>query len=660
MFDQITSSKCVDTIRVLSADMVEKANSGHPGAPIGLAPAAHVLWSKHLKVNPANPSWPNRDRFVLSNGHSCALQYCMLHLTGSDLTIEDLKQFRQLNSRTPGHPELGVTPGIECTSGPLGQGIANAVGMSIGSKHAAALFNKPGFEIIDHKIVVFCGDGCLQEGVSAEALSLAGHLKLDNLIILYDDNKITIDGSTDLSFSEDVSMRFRAYGWNTLTVSDGNEDLISIDAAFQLAHETKGKPTLISCKTKIGYMSTKQNTHGVHGSPLGADCLTKFKKTLGFNSQENFQISPEVTSFYKENVIIRGKEAEEKWKTMFRIYNKQYPNLGLEFNRIFFKKELPEGWRNNLPIYNDKSKKKATRIMSGEVLNSIAPFMTELIGGSADLTPSNMTHLNCTHDYQANTPDGRYLRFGVREHGMFAIGNGLAAYGFIPFTATFLNFITYGWGAVRLSALSHLQQIFIMTHDSIFLGEDGPTHQPIEVLPLLRATPNLLLLRPCDGKEVVGAWCIALENRRGPSVICLSRQAVPNLPNTSPEKSLKGAYRIFGDIDSPVVFISTGSEVNICITAAEHLLKEGLRVAVVSAPCLELFDQQSKDYKNEVLPAKATIISVEASATLGWSKYAEHHVGIDRFGASGNLKQVSEFFGFTTKNLTEKVKNLKN
>merc|ERR1719498_1447542 len=651
------SMQCINTIRILAADMVEKANSGHPGAPIGLAPVAHILWSKHLIFNPTNPTWPNRDRFILSNGHSCALQYCMLHLTGYDLTLEDLKKFRQLNSRTPGHPEIGVTPGIECTTGPLGQGIANAVGMAIGAKHASSLFNKPNFDVFDHKIIVICGDGCLQEGVSSEAISLAGHLKLDNLIVLYDDNGITIDGQTNVSFSENVPMRFRSYGWNTLIVSDANEDLDSINSALQLARNAKGKPTLISCKTIIGYKTLRENTSKVHGAPLGKNALAEFKNNLGFNSHENFKVSSEVYAHYKENSN-RGIEIEKKWNTMLEEYFKQYPYLASEFKRIFILKELSYNWKCNLPQFNSKMKEAATRNTSGVVLNQIAPLLKELIGGSADLTPSNNTQLDSSHNFSEKTPDGRYIRFGVREHAMFSIGNGLSAYGFIPYTATFLNFITYGWGAVRLSALSHLQQIFVMTHDSVFLGEDGPTHQPIEVLPLIRATPNLLLIRPCDGNEVVGAWCLAIENRSGPTVIALSRQKLPNISQSSAKKLNKGAYRIFGESKSQIVLLATGSEVNICLTAAKKLILEGLKISVVSAPCLELFEEQSTQYKNYTLPSKATILSVEASSSLGWSKYAHHHLSIDRFGASGNLNQIRELFGFTSKKIYEKVKNI--
>lgn len=644
---------CTNTIRVLAADCVQKAKSGHPGAPMGLAPAAHVLWGRHLTVNPANPDWPNRDRFVLSNGHGCALQYSMLHLTGFAVTMDDLKSFRQINSITPGHPENFVTDGVEVTTGPLGQGIAQAVGMAIGAKHAAATFNKPDFDLIDHKVIVFCGDGCLQEGVSGEASSLAGHLQLDNLIIVYDDNNITIDGHCDLSFSEDVPARYRSYGWNTITVGDGNLDFDSIDGALTVAKAHRGQPTLISLKTIIGYGSTKENTHGVHGAPLGSPCMEDYKEKMGFNPEESFVVSEDVYGYYTENCGNRGAAAEAAWNEKFAAYAEAYPGEAAEFERIFVRKELPENWKADIPEFTTESKNQATRNYGGLVINAIAKNLPELIGGSADLTPSNKTALKCSHDFQAATPDGRYLRFGVREHGMFAVGNGLSAYGYIPFTATFLNFITYGWGAVRLTALSHLQHVFVMTHDSIFLGEDGPTHQPVEVLPLLRATPNLLTMRPADGKEVAACWAYAVEgHRRGPSVLCLSRQTCVNLEGTSVEGCSMGAYRVLGDENADVILVATGSEVSLAVEAAG--IMEG-NVAVVSAPCLELFDQQTKEYRDSVLPANVPKVSIEASTTYGWKQYADFSIGVDTFGASAPLAQLREHFGFNAEAVKAKV-----
>lgn len=634
--------KCVNTIRVLAADAVQKANSGHPGAPIGLAPAAHILWSRHLNANPASPEWPNRDRFVLSNGHACALQYCMLHLIGGSITMDDLKSFRQLKSQTPGHPENFLSPDIEVTTGPLGQGIANAVGLAMAAKHAAANFNEPGFPVVDNKIIVFCGDGCLQEGVSGEASSLAGHLKLDNLILIYDDNNITIDGETSLSFTEDVPARYRSYGWNTIEVCEGNTNLEAMSAAMKVARNHVGQPTIISLKTVIGYGTTKANTHGVHGAPLGAESLAAFKTAMGFDPEETFSVGEEVYKFYQDTIGARGSAMEAEWNAMFAKYTEQFPEKAAEYERIFVKKTLPEGWKEKVLQYTTESKIGATRNYGGDVLRSIVGNVPELVGGSADLTPSNKTNFD-TKDFLPGSYEGRYFRFGVREHGMFAICNGIASYGYIPFSATFLNFITYGWGAVRLTALSQFQQIFVMTHDSIFLGEDGPTHQPVEVLPLMRCTPNLLTFRPCDGAETAGSWIIAMENRTGPSVLCLSRQKCPHLEGTSADAVKMGAYRIYGDETAKVVLIATGSEVSLCVQAAQ-LMKD---VAVVSAPCMELFDQQTAEYKQSMLPPAALKVSVEASTPYGWNGYTDYQIGIPAWGASAPLKDIREHYGFT-------------
>lgn len=646
--------KCVNTIRTLAADTVQKANSGHPGAPMGLAPVAHVLWSQHLNGNPTDSAWTNRDRFVLSNGHACALQYCMLHLTGYKVGMEDLQSFRQAGSITPGHPENFVTDGVEVTTGPLGQGIANAVGIAMGAKHAAATFNEPGFPIVDHKVIVFCGDGCLQEGVSAEASSLAGHLKLDNLIVIYDDNNITIDGHTELSFTEDVPARYRSYGWNTIEVQGGDSDLEAISGAIKVARSHVGQPTLISLKTTIGFGSSKANTHGVHGAPLGDACLAEYKTAMGMDPEKKFDVSDDVYNFYKNSFASRGQEMQDAWNEMFGRYQAQFPEKAKEFNRIFKEKALPEGWKASVLSYTTESKNAATRNYGGDVLRSITSVVPELVGGSADLTPSNKTNFK-TADFQPGSYEGRYFRFGVREHGMFAIGNGLSSYGYIPFTATFLNFITYGWGAVRLSALSHFQQIFVMTHDSIFLGEDGPTHQPVEVLPLMRACPNLLTFRPADGKETTGAWILAMENRTGPSVLCLSRQTCPHLEGTDAEKVKMGAYRVLGNADAKIVLIATGSEVGLCVEAAAKL---GDSVAVVSAPCLELFDQQSAEYRASVLPADALKVSVEASTTYGWKGYSDYQIGVPAWGASAPIPAIREKFGFTADAVAKFVTDL--
>lgn len=649
--------KCVNTIRVLAADAVQKANSGHPGAPMGMAPVAHVLWSQFLNANPEDPLWVNRDRFVLSNGHACALQYCMLHLTGYDVKMDDLKSFRQLHSKTPGHPENFQTPGIEVTTGPLGQGIANAVGLAMGAKHAAAKFNEPNFAIVDNTIFVFCGDGCLQEGVSSEASSLAGHLKLDNLVVIYDDNKITIDGHTELSFTEDVPARYRAYGWNTIEVTNGNKDLSGIAKAIEEARAHKGQPTLISLKTTIGYGSSKENTHGVHGAPLGPDVLREYKGVMGLDQDKSFNVGDDVYKFYKDSFGTRGAKCQEAWNALLASYTEKFPDKAKEYKRIFVDKSLPEGWEEKVlkeMAYTTESKLGATRNYGGDVLRSIAEIVPELIGGSADLTPSNKTNLKNTTDFQAATYGGRYFRFGVREHGMFAIGNGLASYGYIPFTATFLNFITYGWGAVRLTALSKFQQIFVMTHDSIFLGEDGPTHQPVEVLPLLRATTNLFTFRPADGKETLGCWITAMKTRDAPSVMCLSRQKCPHLENTSAENVSKGAYCVFGDCSSAkVVVIATGSEVSLAVDYAKK--SEG--TAVVSAPCLEIFDQQDDDYKKSVLPEGAFKVSIEASTPYGWEKYSDLQLGVPGWGASAPLSAIREEYGFTVEKIAAKIES---
>ncbi len=601
---------------------------------MGMAAAAHVLFSRFLKHDPANPKWTARDRFVLSNGHACALLYVMLHLAGADLSMEELKTFRQWKSRAAGHPEAHLHPNIEVTTGPLGQGISNAVGLAIAEKHAAAVYNKGGEsgDVVGNYTYVFCGDGCLQEGVASEACSLAGHLGLGKLIVVYDDNNITIDGKTNLSFSEDVLKRFEAYGWHTLKVEDGNHDLDAIEKAIKDAQEVKDKPTIIALKTIIGYLSKEQGTHEVHGSPLSPDDIKGIKEKVGMNANESFVVSKEVYDFWKE-VHAKGTSARISWEKSFETYAKNYPESAAQFKRTFAR-ELPAGWKDKIPRFPKGSKADATRNLSGVVLNALADLLPELVGGSADLTPSNKTALKKGGgDFQKDTPSGRYLRFGVREHGMAAIGNGLFAYGcFIPFTATFLNFITYAWGAVRLTALSNFQQIYIMTHDSIGLGEDGPTHQPVEVVPLLRATPNLVCFRPADGNEVAGSYMYAIENHHGPSVLCLSRQNCPTLENSSPEAVYKGAYVAEDCKNQPdVIYISTGSEVGIALEAAKL---SGLNVRVVSAPSLELFDKQPVEYRKSVLPVGVPVVSIEAQGTSGWSRYAHFSIGIPEWGAS--------------------------
>eukprot|EP01050_Picozoa_sp_SAG11_P022912 SAG11_NODE_4456_length_1889_cov_1.653631_1_plen_504_part_10 len=498
---------CVNTVRALSADIVEKAKSGHPGAPMGCAPMAHTLWGGVMKYNPKDPAWPNRDRFILSNGHACALQYAMLHLTGYELSMDDLQAFRQIDSLTPGHPENFATPGVEVSTGPLGQGLSNAVGMAMAETHLAAVFNKEGFPIIDHSTYVICGDGCLQEGITSEACSLAGHWKLGKLIVLYDDNKIQIDGSTDLAFTEDVKMRYEAYGWQVIELPDGT-DLAAIKAAVAEAQAETSKPSMIKIRTRIGEGApNKVGSHKVHGAPLGGDEMAAMKAALGLPA-EAFAVAPEVAEFYAGAGAAAASQAEE-WAALLAKYVAAFPDEGAALQRILAG-ELPAGWEGAISSY-EVGMKKATRQWSEMVLNEVGPVIPELIGGSADLTPSNLTYLKDSFDYQADSPGGRYIRFGVREHAMAAICNGIAAHGgLVPYCATFLNFIGYALGAVRLSALSRFRVLYIMTHDSIGLGEDGPTHQPVEMLQSLRTMPNLYTFRPGDGNEVAGCYLQAL------------------------------------------------------------------------------------------------------------------------------------------------------
>jgi len=635
--DNTLSQKCINTIRVLTADIVEKAKSGHPGAPMGCAPMAHLLWGEFMNFHSDVPSWPNRDRFVLSNGHACALLYSMLHLSGYNITLDDLKRFRQLDSITPGHPENFATPGVEVSTGPLGQGISNAVGLAIAEKHMAATFNKDGFEVINHFTYVICGDGCLQEGISSEASSLAGHLGLGKLIVLYDDNNITIDGSTNLSFTEDVAARYSAYGWHVQSVSDVN-DINSLRTAIQCAQEVSERPSIIKVGTIIGHGSIAEGSHKVHGAPLGASDLAQLKIKYGFSPEEYFIIPNDVRAVYSG----RGGAAKyDAWKALFEKYKLAYPTNAEEFTRRT-NGELPPNWSDGLPRFPVDEEKKAvgTRTHSEAVLNAVAVVLPELIGGSADLTPSNLTALKCSGDFQKNSPCGRYLRFGVREHGMAAVLNGLYAYGGIrPFGATFLNFMGYALGASRLSALSRFGVIYVMTHDSIGLGEDGPTHQPIEMLESLRAMPNMLVFRPADGNEVCGSYKSAIENKHSPSVIVLSRQAAPAQVGSMPEKVAFGGYVLSSHGNCPfpsLIIVSTGTEVQLAVGVAKTLSSEtdGPSIRVVSMPCWELFDKQSMSYKKQVFPEGVPVMSIEASGNHGWTKFAHSSFGMNSFGLS--------------------------
>ncbi|KAK6092190.1 Transketolase [Batrachochytrium dendrobatidis] len=653
----------INTIRTLAADVVQKANSGHPGAPMGCAPMAHVLFSNFICQDPQHPDWISRDRFVLSNGHGCVLQYIMLHMLGYNLSMDDLKSFRQLNSRTPGHPEAnhGVH-GIEVSTGPLGQGISNAVGLAMAEAHMAATFNRPGFQVISNYTYGITGDGCLQEGVQAEAVSLAGHLKLGNLIMLYDDNHITIDGDIEVGFTEDVVQRFESYGWHTQVLGDGDNDVAGIIAAIQKAKAVTDKPSLIKIRTTIGFGSVLQGEEKVHGSPLGAKDIIQLKIKFGLDPEVHFHVSDEVYKHYHD-ASARGAAGYNAWVKLMQEYAVAHPDLASELNRRL-NNELPTGWKDLLPKYTPADPAVATRKLSENVLNKIALSIPELVGGSADLTGSNLTRWKGAVDFQPDVSGlgsyaGRYIRFGVREHGMAAICNGMNAYGgIIPFGATFFNFISYALGAVRLSALSKHQVIYIMTHDSIGLGEDGPTHQPIETLASLRALPNLITLRPADGNETSGAYVAALENRHRPSVLIFTRQNLPQLEGSTVEKTLKGAYVLSESANAKITLVGTGSEVSLAVDTAAMLAKEGIQARVVSMPSWELFEDQSHEYRASVFLDNIPTLSMEAMTTLGWSKYAHASCGIDTFGASAPYLLLYKKFGLVPEAVSEKAKKV--
>jgi len=649
---------CINTIRVLAVDVVNKAASGHPGAPMGMAPVAHVLFSRFLNCNPKNSTWLNRDRFVLSNGHGCALQYILLHLLGYKVGMEDLKQFRQLGSITPGHPELGVTDGIEVTTGPLGQGISNAVGLAIAQAHIAATFNKSDIELINNYTYCFLGDGCLQEGVASEACSLAGHLQLGRLIAVYDDNKITIDGDTAVSFTEDVEMRFKSYGWEVLHVENGDSDLEGIANALEQGKKNLSQPTLIRLRTTIGFGSKLQGTHGVHGNALKPDDAQQIKKLFGFDPEKFFEVPDATTEVYGK-IAEKGAKVNQEWDSTFKQYEEKYPEEAKDLKRRI-KGDLPEGWEKSLPTYKPSDAAVASRKLSETVITKIAGVVPEFISGSADLTGSNLTIWKGAVDFQPPSTKlgnyaGRYFRYGVREHGMGAIMNGISAYGkglVIPSGGTFLNFVSYAAGAVRLAALSHQRVIWVATHDSIGLGEDGPTHQPIETLAHFRALPNCQVWRPADGNETSAAYLIAM-NAHCPSIMALSRQNLPQLEGSSIEKAAKGGY-VLEDAENPdLIIASTGSEVAIVVEAANLLRKQGKKVRVVSLPCFEVFDIQSKEYKLSVFPDGVPALSVEAMSTAVWSKYVHESYGVDTFGASGPYKDVYKKFGLVGDNLAK-------
>ena len=654
----------INTIRFLAVDAVQKANSGHPGLPMGAAPMAYVLWKKFMKHNPQNPDWHDRDRFILSAGHGSMLIYAMLHLTGYDLPLEELKQFRQLGSKTPGHPENFQTRGVETTTGPLGQGFANGVGMAIAERFLAARFNKDSFPIVDHYTYAIVSDGDVMEGVAQEAASLAGHLGLGKLIYLYDDNDISIDGSTDVTFTEDVGKRFEAYDWDVQYVEDGN-DVDAIGAAVDSAKAVTDKPSLIIVRTTIGFGSpNKQGTAGIHGSPLGPDEVVLTKKNLNWPEDEFFLVPDSVKS-HMEECVVEGQKHEAEWTALFTKYAEAYPELATQFKQ-WMNGQLPADWEAALPEFEAGSK-MATRASSGKVINAVAPVIHNLIGGSADLTGSNKTGIDGSTDFQKDTPHGRYFRFGVREHGMASTCNGMVLHGGVrPYCATFLIFSDYLRPALRLSALMRQPVIYVLTHDSIGQGEDGPTHQPIEHLMSLRAIPNLLVVRPADANEVSQAWRIAIMQESRPTALVLTRQNVPTLDRSthaSSEGVLKGAYVLSDSDGTPeIILMASGSEVNVIVDAAEKLRADGHAVRVVSAPCLDLFDEQSQEYKDSVLPPSVKRrLSVEAGATLGWERYVGDEgraFGLDRFGESAPGQVLFEHFGFTPENIAKIAKEL--
>ncbi|KAK3716007.1 Transketolase [Vermiconidia calcicola] len=634
----------INTIRCLAVDATFQANSGHPGAPMGMAPVAHVLWNKFMTFNPKNPDWLNRDRFVLSNGHGCMLQYALLHLFGYNVPMEALKTFRQVDSITPGHPESHDTEGIEVTTGPLGQGFSNAVGLAIAQAHTAGVFNKPGYELINNHTFMFFGDGCAMEGIASEAASLAGHLQLGNLIAIYDDNHISIDGDTKVSFTEDVTARFESYGWHTQWVKDGDSDLDGIEAAIKKAKEVTDKPSMIKLTTTIGFGSKLQGTGGVHGNPLKADDCKQVKEKFGFDPEKMFVVPQEVYDAYGKHAS-EGAAAEEEWNKLFEKYAGEHKEAASELKRRHSRK-LPDGWQTKLPVYKPSDAAVASRKLSESVLEAIHEAVPELLSGSADLTGSNNTRWKSAVDFQPPSLrigdwTGRYLRYGVREHGMAGIMNGMSAYGtIIPAGGTFLNFVSYAAGSVRLSSLSHQRVIYIATHDSIGLGEDGPTHQPVETLAHFRALPNMMVWRPADGNETSAAYYMALTSHDTPSILALTRQNLPQLEGSTIENGIKGGYTVLEDKEASITLVSTGSEVSICLEAVKTLKEKDVKARVVSMPCTEVFDAQPKDYKMQVIPDGIPALSVEVMSTLGWEKYSHEQFGLNRFGASGPYKDV--------------------
>ncbi len=681
---------CINTIRTLSLDAVQKAESGHPGLPLGAAPMAYVLWTRFLRHSPQNPKWENRDRFLLSAGHGSMLLYSLLHLTGYDLSLDELKNFRQFGSKTPGHPEYGMTPGVEITTGPLGQGFANGVGMALGAAHLGAKFNKEGFPLNDHYVYAIVSDGDLMEGVAAEAASLAGHLQLGKLIYLYDDNHVTIEGFTNLAFSEDVARRFEAYGWHTLTVEDGN-NLDTIEAAIREAQSVGDKPSLISVKTIIGYGMPTAGTRKAHSDAPGDDAVRETKRQLGWPEDKQFYIPDEALQHFRE-AVDRGAQQEAEWNALVESYEQQYSELGRQW-RSMMEGELPENWETHLPDFTD-AKPMATRVASGEVINALAPHLPMLIGGSADLGVSNNTDIKSGGDFEAGSYGGRIIHFGVREHAMGSTLTGISLNGgLIPYGGTFLTFSDYMRPAIRLAALSEVQTIYVFTHDSIGLGEDGPTHQPVEHVAALRAIPNLFVIRPADPAEVSEAWRLAILRRHAPTAFALTRQKVgvidrsrfakadglrcggyilaeaeevrtgsgPGSPAGQPGRG-GGSDRVKEATMPQLILIATGSEVSLALEARESLQADGIPTRVVSLPCWELFEEQTENYRNEILPPDVTArLGIEAGIRQGWDRYVGNKgdvICLDRFGASAPGDVVMRELGFNVENVLSHAKAL--
>ncbi|HAN6072673.1 transketolase [Escherichia coli] len=664
----MNSQLLANAIRMLSVDAIQKANSGHPGAPMGMADIAEVVWRRHLRHNPKNPQWFNRDRYVQSNGHGSMLIYALLHLTGYDLSMDDIRDFRQLHSRTPGHPEYGYTPGVETTTGPLGQGVANAVGMAIAEKALAAEFNKPGFNIVDHHTWLFLGDGCLMEGISHEACGLAGTLKLGNLIAIWDDNGISIDGHVEGWFAEDTAARFRAYGWHVIEGVDGH-DPEAVDAAVREAKSVTDKPSLLCCKTIIGFGSpNKANSHDCHGSALGADEVALVRERLQW-PYAPFEIPGEI--YAEWDATEKGAQVQQEWDALFADYAKQWPELAAEFTRRM-KGDLPAGWAENMQKYvhdlQSHPAALATRQVSQKCLNHFADMLPELMGGSADLSPSNLTRHQKSVDFTGENPAGNYISYGVREFGMSAIMNGLALHGgFIPYGGTFLMFMEYARNALRMAALMKIRSVFVYTHDTIGLGEDGPTHQPVEQLASLRLTPNMETWRGCDQVEVAVAWQQAIERKDGPTSLVLTRQPLAQQPRTAAQLAeiARGGY-VLSDCDGQpeMILISAGSEIELVVSAAKALTKEGRKVRVVSLPCTERFDNQDAAYKESVLPkAVRKRLAVEASIAGFWERYVGLDgkvIGMTSFGESAPANVLFKHFGFTPENVLAQARELLN